>query len=135
MHFTELADLASERLGGAVLFANDEFFAPKENLLKPAKPIFIEGKYTGLGKWMDGWETRRRRSPGHDWCILRLGLPGLPRGVVVDTAHFKGNYPESCSLEACDADKATAAELLDAWTEILPQSPLHGDCDNRVLIA
>ena len=100
MHFTELVDLASERLGGAVLFANDEFFAPKENLLKPAKPIFIEGKYTDLGKWMDGWETRRRRTPGHDWCIVRLGLPGIPRGVVVDTAYFKGNYPESCSLRS-----------------------------------
>src|SRR3979409_2128038 len=63
MDFTELIDLASERLGGAVLFANDEFFAPKENLLKPSAPVFIEGKYTDLGKWMDGWEARRRRSP------------------------------------------------------------------------
>jgi len=63
MDFTELIDLASERLGGTVLFANDEFFAPKENLLKPSVPVFVEGKYTDLGKWMDGWETRRRRSP------------------------------------------------------------------------
>ena len=124
MHFTELVDLASERLGGAVLEANDEFFAPKENLLKPAKPIFIEGKYTDRGKWMDGWETRRRRTPGYDWCILKLGLAGIPRGVVVDTAHFKGNYPQSCSLEACD-DLAAAQ-----WTEILPESPLKGDCEN-----
>src|SRR6266404_7928038 len=95
MDFTELVDLASERLGGAVLFANDEFFAPKENLLKPAAPVFIEGKYTDLGKWMDGWETRRRRTQGLDWCIVRLGLPGIIRGVVVDTSHFKGNYPEA----------------------------------------
>src|SRR2546425_12528909 len=98
--FTELVDIASERLGGAVLVANDEFFAPKENLLKRSEPVFIEGKYTDLGKWMDGWETRRRRTPGFDWCIIRLGLPGLIHGVVVDTSHFKGNYPESCSLEA-----------------------------------
>ena len=86
MDFTELIDLASERLGGAVLFANDEFFAPKENLLKPSAPVFIEGKYTDLGKWMDGWESRRRRTPGFDWCIIRLGLPGVVRGVVVDTS-------------------------------------------------
>src|SRR5580765_1644212 len=132
MDFTELVDLASERLGGAVLFANDDFFAPKENLLKAAKPIFLEGKYTDRGKWMDGWETRRRRSPGHDWCIIRLGLSGVPRGAVVDTAHFKGNYPESCSLESCDVDGASTLESLTAarWTEILPQSPLKGDCEN-----
>jgi allantoicase len=124
MHFTELVDLASERLGGSVLVANDEFFAPKENLLKPSKPIFIEGKYTDYGKWMDGWETRRRRTPGFDWCVIKLGLAGIPRGVMVDTAYFKGNYPESCSLEACE--DLTAAQ----WTEILPQSPLKGDCEN-----
>src|SRR5207247_2374253 len=83
MDFTELIDLASERLGGAVLCANDEFFAPKENLLKLAAPIFIEGKYTDLGKWMDGWETRRRRTQGLDWCIVRLGLPkSCPTGIA-----------------------------------------------------
>src|SRR6266567_1675325 len=101
MDFTELIDLAAERLGGSVLVANDEFFAPKENLLKAGDPVFMEGKYTDLGKWMDGWETRRRRTPGHDWCIVRLGLPGVIRGVMVDTSHFTGNYPEHFSLEAC----------------------------------
>src|SRR3954464_3171710 len=100
MDFTELVDLASERLGGAVLYANDDFFAPKENLLKATAPVFIEAKYTDRGKWMDGWESRRRRTPGFDWCIVRLGLPGTIRGVVVDTSHFKGNYPEGFSLEA-----------------------------------
>src|SRR5947199_7905623 len=87
--FTDLVVLAAERLGGAVLAANDEFFAPKENLLKTAPPVFVEGRYTDVGKWMDGWETRRRREPGHDWAIVRLGLPGVPRGVIVDTAHFR----------------------------------------------
>src|SRR5256885_6369511 len=87
MDFTELVDLTSERLGGAVLFANDEFFAPKENLLKPSAPVFVDGKYTDLGKWMDGWESRRRRTPGFDWCIIRIGLSGIIRGVVVDTSH------------------------------------------------
>lgn len=134
MDFTELIDLASERLGGAVLFANDEFFAPKENLLKLSAPIFIEGKYTALGKWMDGWESRRKRTPGFDWCIIRLGLPGVIRGVVVDTSHFKGNYPEQCSIEACTMDGLPTTEQLTAdsvqWTEVLPKTNLNGDSLN-----
>ena len=134
MDFTELIDLASERLGGAVLVANDEFFAPKENLLKAGAPVFIEGKYSDRGKWMDGWETRRRRTPGLDWCIIRLGLPGIIRGVVVDTSHFKGNYPEQCSIEACAVEGLPAIEELAGdsmhWTEILPQSNLNGDSSN-----
>lgn len=134
MDFTELVDLASEKLGSAVLVANDEFFAPKENLLKPSAPIFIEGKYTDLGKWMDGWETRRRRTPGHDWCIIRLGAPGIIRGVVVDTSFFRGNYPEHFSLEACALSGLPTAEELTGeslqWTQILPQLPLAGDSQN-----
>ncbi|MEO8435250.1 MAG: allantoicase [Pyrinomonadaceae bacterium] len=134
MDFTEFVDLASERLGGAVLIANDEFFAPKENLLKSSTPIFIEGKYTDRGKWMDGWETRRRRTPGLDWCIIRLGLPGIVRGVVVDTSYFKGNYPEQCSIEACAVEGLPPLEELAgesiAWTEILPLSNLDGDSQN-----
>ena len=138
MDFTELVDLASEKLGGAVLFANDDFFAPKENLLKAAAPIFIEDKYTDLGKWMDGWESRRRRTPGYDWCIIRLGLPGIVRGMVVDTSFFRGNYPEHCSLEACTVDGLPTVEELTneaiEWTEILPQSALAGDSQNPFVI-
>jgi allantoicase len=142
MDFTELIDLASEKLGGAVLYANDDFFAPKENLLKPAAPIFIEGKYTDLGKWMDGWETRRRRSPRldekFDWCIIRLGLSGTIHGVVVDTSFFRGNFPSHCSLEACAIDgQPNIEQLLDEkneWTEILPQSELQGDSQNHFTI-
>src|SRR5438034_3947898 len=88
MDFIELIDLAAERLGGAVLVANDEFFAPKEALLKGGAPEWREGAYTDRGKWMDGWETRRRRTPGYDWCIVRLGLTGSIHGVVVDTSFF-----------------------------------------------
>lgn len=132
--FTELIDLAAERLGGAVLFANDEFFAPKENLLKAGKPVFREGEYTDRGQWMDGWETRRRREPGYDWCLVRLGLPGIVRGFVVDTTHFKGNYPEACSIEGCEApghpdiDRLTSEAT--AWTEVLPRTSLAGDAEN-----
>jgi len=138
MDFTELVDLTSERLGGAVLFANDEFFAPKENLLKAVAPVFVEGKYTDLGKWMDGWETRRRRTPGFDWCIVRLGLPGIIRGIVVDTSHFKGNYPEQCSLDGCAIDGLPTTEQLTGdsvqWIEILTVSNLNGDSLNPFLI-
>ena len=134
MDFTELIDLASERLGGAVLIANDDFFAPKENLLKASEPIFIEGKYTDRGKWMDGWESRRRRTPGFDWCIIRLGLPGIVRGVVVDTSYFRGNYPEHCSLEgATFSGLPTEQELTSEtvqWVPLLPQIALAGDSQN-----
>jgi allantoicase len=134
MDFTELVDLAAEKVGGAVLVANDEFFAPKENLLKSGAPIFIEGKYTDLGKWMDGWETRRRRTPGFDWCIVRLGLPGIIRGVVVDTSFFRGNYPEHFSLEACALAGQPTPENLQSdainWMPLLPQMPLAGDTQN-----
>lgn len=136
--FTNLPDLVSESLGGSVLYANDEFFAPKENLLKPEEPVFIEGKYTDRGKWMDGWETCRRRSPRleeeFDWCVVRLGSPGIIRGVVVDTTHFLGNYPSHCSLEACSVEATTDVERLtnpgNEWHEILTKSPLEGGTRN-----
>jgi allantoicase len=131
MEFTEYPDLASERLGGRVVAANDDFFAPKENLIKAAAPIFIEDKFTDRGKWMDGWETRRRRTPGFDWCILQLGLAGRIRAVVVDTSFFRGNFPEHASLEVCSIAGESPQPLLDSgvvqWTEILPKSPLRGD--------
>ena len=137
--FIQLTDLASACLGGVVLIANDEFFAPKENLLKPEKPAWREHEYTDRGKWMDGWETRRRRTPGHDWCILRLGVPGILRGVVVDTSFFRGNYPEQCSLEACALEGKPGADQLTSpetrWVEILPQSALAGDAENRFAIS
>ena len=134
MDFTELIDLASERLGGAVLYANDDFFAPKENLLKASTPVFLEGEYTDRGKWMDGWESRRRRTPGFDWCIIRLGLPGIIRGIVVDTSFFRGNYPEHCSLDgATFTGLPTEEELLSdevQWVPLLPQMALKGDSQN-----
>lgn len=127
-------DLAAERVGGSAMAANDEFFAPKENLLKAGRGIFLEDEYTERGKWMDGWETRRRREPGHDWCLIKLGIPGVIRAVSVDTNHFRGNHPETCSLEAChasgDAD-AAALDALQSWSEVLPVSPLEGHVENR----
>jgi allantoicase len=136
MDFTEYIDLAAERLGGRVLAANDEFFAPKENLLKAAAPAWIADRYTDVGKWMDGWETRRRRTPGHDWCIIKLGLAGVIHGVVVDTSHFKGNFPESCEIEACTVDGDPPPAQLEGattkWTTLLAKSPLSGDTRNSL---
>jgi allantoicase len=140
--FTQFVDLASERLGGYVVVANDEFFAPKENLLKHAKPIFIEGKYTDRGKWMDGWETRRRRTPGCDWCIVRLGMPGILRGAVVDTSFFTGNYPARFSLEGCDLggpapykdEKKKLTAAATHWEEIVPETVVKGDAVNPVVV-
>lgn len=133
-NFDDYTDLASERVGGAVLFANDEFFAPKENLLRVAAPVFLPHEYTDRGKWMDGWESRRKRTPGHDFCIVRLGLPGILRGIVVDTSYFIGNYPEQCSLEACVAAPGTDLDHLlgplTRWVEVLPRSPLAGNSQN-----
>jgi allantoicase len=127
MGFTDLPDLASARIGGRAVYANDDFFASKANLVKPEAAIFVPGKYTPRGKWMDGWESRRRRTPGHDFCVVRLGLRGIPRGVDVDTSHFNGNQPEFASLDGCDAGvSATRAKLERAsWFEILPRSPLR----------
>jgi allantoicase len=130
--FTDYPDLAAEALGGAAIACNDEFFAEKENLLRGHDAVWKEHEYTDRGKWMDGWETRRRRQPGHDWCVIRLGLPGIVHGVVVDTAYFRGNYPDSCSIEACaiDAPLDLAALARAAWTELVPQSPLSGNSKN-----
>lgn len=136
MNFTDLVDLAAARVGGRAVAANDEFFAPKLNLLKAEKPVFLAEKYTPRGKWMDGWETRRRRTPGYDWCVVQLGLRGVIRGVVVDTSFFTGNYPEYCSLDACDIPGRPAARTLlkdpAIWTEILPKTGLKGGSLNEL---
>ena len=137
--FTDLAELAATRVGGKALFANDEFFAPKENLLRPGRGEFIPGKFTSRGKWMDGWETRRRRTPGHDWCVIQLGMPGVVRGVDVDTHHFIGNFPERCSLEACFRPGASSKAALlgpkTTWVEILPPKHLQGGSQNLFPVA
>src|SRR6187402_2336428 len=110
--FLELIDLAAERLGGSVLWATDDFFAEKENLLKPQEAVFIDGKYTDRGKWMDGWESRRKRAPGYDWCVLALGAPGTVVGFDVDTHFFVGNSPAFASIEGLHAPRGTALTAL-----------------------
>ncbi len=125
--FTQLTDLAAERLGGKVLYTTDDFFAEKENLIKPGRGIFIPDKYTDRGKWMDGWESRRKRTPGHDWCIIQLATSGVIQGVDIDTNHFLGNHPPHASIEACNIENADLEQLISdesLWTEVLPKSPL-----------
>jgi len=137
--FAGLIDLAEERIGGRAVAANDEFFAPKENLLKPGRGEFIPGKYTDRGKWMDGWETRRRRSPGHDWCIIQLGVHGSIYGIDIDTNHFLGNHPAYASVDACDLQGTQVARKLAgpsvSWTELLPRVPLKPGTQNLFSIA
>lgn len=121
--FTRLTDLASERLGGRALECTDDFFAEMENLLKPGRGIFIPDKYTDRGKWMDGWESRRKRVAGHDWCVIQLAAPGVIRGFDVDTNHFLGNHPPHCSVEACYASDGNYQSA--DWVEVLSKSPLN----------
>jgi allantoicase len=126
--WAQMLNLAAEKLGATVLYATDDFFAEKENLIKPGRGIFIHDKYTDRGKWMDGWESRRKRVPGHDWCVLALGAPGRIHGVDIDTNFFLGNHPPHASLEACAAPDGVALDSLlrdETWTEILPKSPLN----------
>ena len=132
--FSGLVDLASERVGGMALLASDEFFAEKENLLKPGRGVFIPDKYTDRGKWMDGWESRRKRVPGNDWCIIKLGIPGIIKGVDIDTNHFLGNNPAYASMDACAVEDDMSAEKLSQskslWTELLPKSPTKPGTQN-----
>lgn len=126
--FTSLPDLAVRTLGGSVTAASDESFEEKENLVNPWPPAFRPGTFGPKGQEYDGWETRRRREPGHDWALVRLGLPGVIRGVVIDTAWFKGNYPPHASVEACAVDGHPADPSAGTrWVEIVPKSPLEGD--------
>jgi allantoicase len=130
--FTDLPDLAVRSLGGSVMAASDEQFAERENLIVAAPPGHRPATFGHKGQVYDGWETRRRRTPGHDWAIVRLGLPGVVRGVVVDTAHFTGNYPPEVSVEGTSAEGWPAPDELAgaAWTPLVPRSPVAGDSAN-----
>jgi allantoicase len=127
--FTSLIDLVSERLGGAVLAASDEFFAPKENLVKQEAAVFKPGLYTDDGKWMDGWESRRKRDAGHDWAIVRMGLRGVIEGLDVDTSHFKGNHPPHFSIDAIDGSPDS-----ESWTQLVPPTAILEDSHNFVAV-
>jgi allantoicase len=130
---TAWVNLAQPRLGAKALYATDDFFAPKERMLNPEPPVFIPDKYDDNGKWMDGWESRRKRDQGYDYCIVRLGLPGIIKGVDIDTSHFTGNYAPAASIDACycagDPDDDTA------WSEIVASTTLGGNARHLIAVA
>lgn len=142
--FTHLTDLADRRLGAGVVAANDEFFAERENLLLPGRAVFDPERFGHKGKTMDGWETRRRRGTGagspwpaaedHDWALVRLGAPGAVHGIVVDTAHFRGNHPQAVSVAGASVPGSPAPEELLSdgvrWTTLLPRTPVGGHAAN-----
>ena len=116
--------LEQPRLGSQVTYATDEFFAAKERLIDPKDPVFIDDKYDDHGKWMDGWESRRKRIPGNDHCVIRLGVPGIVHGVNIDTSFFTGNFPPQISIDACVSAEDVPA---DGWFNVLPVKDLDGD--------
>jgi allantoicase len=135
--FAGMADLASRDLGGSVVFANDELFAEKENLIKPAAPGFAASDFGNKGKVYDGWETRRRREPGNDHAIIRLGCPGIVHGVVVDTSFFRGNYPPEISVEAACAQGYPSPDELAGlrWHSLVDRAAASGDSRNSYPVA
>ena len=129
--FHEWVRLEQPRLGSRVTYATDEFFAAKERLIQPEPPVFIDDKYDDHGKWMDGWESRRKRAPGNDYCIVRLGIPGELQGVDIDTSFFTGNYPPQASIDACVSEDDVPA---GGWTEILGKVDLGPDAHHYLEI-
>ena len=118
--------LDQPRLGTRVVYSSDDFFADKSRLIEPGEPIFIPDKYDDNGKWMDGWESRRKRGPGHDYCVVKLGIPGIVRGFDIDTSHFTGNFPPHASIDACVSQEENPGGDAN-WQELLQKVELQGD--------
>ena len=125
-------NLASSRLGAQVIYATDDFFAPKERLIKNEVPVFIADKYDDHGKWMDGWESRRRRDGGNDHCILRLGARGTITGVDIDTRHFTGNHPPEASIEGALSESDPGDNT--QWAEIVPRTKITANAQNFIAV-
>lgn len=124
--FRQWIRLEQPRLGTRVVYATDDFFAPKERLIAPAEPIFVADKYDDHGKWMDGWESRRKRDSGHDYCVIRLGTPGVVHGFDIDTRFFTGNYPPAASIDACVCDDELPGADAN-WQQLLGRVEISGD--------
>jgi allantoicase len=146
--FAAHTELSADKVGGKILFATDEWFAAASDVIKYDEPVWKEGLFTEQGKWMDGWESRRKRTAGHDWCIIQLGIPGVVKGITVDTAFFTGNNSPRTSIEFTDDDglaarlpahspargqkasdaaiaQGTAAVESVEWATLLPMTPLQ----------
>src|SRR3712207_5729159 len=132
--FRQLPDLAVRTLGGSVVHANDEAFAARENLITPGPAVFDPTAFGHRGKVYDGWETRRRREPGHDQAVVRLGVPGVVQGVVVDTAFFVGNYPPEVAVDGLCAPDGADPITADGWEVLVPRSRVEGDAQNAFAV-
>ena len=117
-----LIDLAQSRLGSKIVFKTNEFFAPAKRIINPWPPVFKEGVFDKHGKWMDGWETKRKRGKGYDYLILKLGRPGRISKIDIDTSYFSGNQPIKVSLHACFSKKKLP-DKNSKWTTILKKKP------------
>jgi len=122
-----LIDLAQSRLGSKIVYKTDEFFAPAKRIINPWPPVFKEGVFDKHGKWMDGWETRRKRSKGYDYLILKLGRPGKIHKVDIDTSYFNGNQPSKVSLDACYS-KNKLPNKNSKWINILKKKSTKPNC-------
>ena len=129
-------DLANRALGGSVRYSNDDFFAPREALIFPSPSSHDAASFGPHGKIYDGWESRRRRAPGHDWAVVQLGAAGLIHEIIVDTAHFKGNYPPEISVEGTWIDGSPDESTLQQaeWITVVPKSPALGDTANTYAV-
>lgn len=123
-------NLASEDLGARVLACSDEFFAAAQRCLQASSPVFIVGKFDDHGKWMDGWETRRRRQGGYDFAIVQLAFPGKLKGLDIDTSHFTGNFPPAAAVQACYSTETPTEST--QWTEIVPSTSLSGNAHHFI---
>jgi allantoicase len=123
-------NLASAKLRARATAKSNDFFAPMARMLQDSEPVFIPGKYDDHGKWMDGWESRRRRDDGHDWVIVALAARGVIHGFDIDTRFFTGNYPPYASIEGCD--EIDGPEDSTKWREIVPRMALEGDSHHFV---
>ena len=128
----QFPNLASAELGAAVLAVSDEWFAPAQRMLAPSDPIFVVGKFDDHGKWMDGWETRRKRVQGYDYAVVKLGLKGRIHGVDIDTSHFTGNFPPAAAVEACVCTGQPDATT--EWHTIVPATSLRASSHHFVAV-
>jgi len=128
---TNYINLALAGNGAAICSVSDDFFAPAKRMLSAEEPIFIPDRFDAHGKWMDGWESRRKRISGHDHCIIRI-CPGVIKAIEIDTRHFAGNFPPAASVEACQV--AIEPTENTQWTELVPRSDLQGDSSHAYII-
>ena len=136
MDYKEQINITSSDFGSKVIYCSDEFFADSGRMLQASEPLWIEGKYDENGKWMDGWESRRRRDGKNDFCFIRLGSPSIINNFNIDTSHFTGNFAPAISILGCSVpggttdDRVVDGSAVSEWFDLLDQEKLEGDSHN-----